>query len=92
MNFGITLKLLMQMHGITQSELANAIGVSQRAVSKWINMQSEPTETSIYNCAKFFNVSSDYLLGLENEDGTHNTDDLFYSDGVHTIKHLRRKK
>lgn len=81
----------MHANGITQAELAKEIGVSQRAVSKWINLQSEPTETSICNCAKFFHVTSDYLLGLENEDGTYNTDNLFYSDGIHTIKHSRRK-
>lgn len=81
----------MQANGITQAELAKEIGVSQRAVSKWINLQSEPTETSIYNCAKYFRVTSDYLLGLENEDGTYNADNLFYYDGVHTIKHQRSK-
>lgn len=69
MVFGKTLKELLQQEGITQQELANKIGVSQRAVSKWINLQSEPTETAIINCAKVFDVSTDFLLGLENESG-----------------------
>ena len=55
--------------GITQQKLANKINVTQKAVSKWVNLQSEPTETAIINCAKFFNVSTDYLLGLEDESG-----------------------
>ena len=69
MIFGKNLKELLQQEGITQQELANKIGVSQRAVSKWINLQSEPTETAIINCAKIFDVSTDFLLGLENESG-----------------------
>ena len=67
MKFGIVLKELLKENGISQQQLANEIGVSQRAVSKWINLQSEPTESAIKNCARYFNVSSDYLLGLEDE-------------------------
>ena len=50
---------------ISQSTLAKEIGYTQRAVSKWVNEQSEPTATAIVRCAQFFGVSSDYLLGLE---------------------------
>lgn len=64
MGFGIRLKELLKEKAISQETLAKNIGVSQRAVSKWINLQAEPTETSIVNCAKFFEVSTDYILGL----------------------------
>ena len=67
MKFGIVLKELLKEKGISQQQLANEIGVSQRAVSKWINLQSEPTESAIKNCARYFNVSSDYILGLKDE-------------------------
>ena len=67
MIFGKVLNELMKEKGITQMALAKELGVSQRAVSKWVNLQSEPTATAIYNCAKYFNVSSDYLLGLEKD-------------------------
>jgi transcriptional regulator with XRE-family HTH domain len=68
--FGDVLRNLMTENGITQNALAQNIGYTQKAVSKWINNQSEPTETAIVKCAKFFNVTSDYLLGLEDETGT----------------------
>jgi transcriptional regulator with XRE-family HTH domain len=68
--FGEILKYLMEEKGITQNVLASNIGYTQRAVSKWVNNQSEPTETAIVKCAKYFNVTSDYLLGLEDETGT----------------------
>ncbi len=68
--FGNILKTLLKEKHISQSELANKIGYSQRAVSKWVNNQTEPTETAIKKCAKFFDVSADYLLGLEDESGS----------------------
>lgn len=65
MKFGNILKLLMLEGEITQQKLANEIGYAQRTVSSWINNQSEPTETAIIKCAEFFEVSTDYLLGLD---------------------------
>lgn len=66
MIFGKVIKELLEINHLSQDSLAKAIGFSQRAVSKWINNQAEPTATAIINCAKFFQVSTDYLLGLEN--------------------------
>ena len=66
MIFGEKITELLEINNLSQDSLAKAIGFSQRAVSKWINNQAEPTATAIINCAKFFQVSTDYLLGLEN--------------------------
>jgi transcriptional regulator with XRE-family HTH domain len=65
MIFSERLKQLMQELKISQVTLANAIGYTQRAVSKWLNGQAEPSASAVYACAKFFDVSADYLLGLE---------------------------
>ena len=54
----------MRENNITQTSLANAIGFSQRAVSKWVNEETEPTETAIRACAEFFEVSADEMLGI----------------------------
>ena len=67
MVFAERLLQLMKEHNITQTALAKEIGYTQRAVSKRVNAQAEPTATAIYLCAKYFEVSSDYLLGLEND-------------------------
>ena len=67
MEFGNRLKDLLKEKNISQETLAKAIGVSQRAVSKWINRQAEPTESAIVNCARFFDVSADYILGLKDD-------------------------
>lgn len=67
MSFSKSLKELLKAHNISQNRLANAIGFSQRAVSKWVNEQAEPTETAIVACAKFFNISIDEMLGAQDE-------------------------
>lgn len=50
---------------MTQADVAASTGYTQRVVSKWINGQSEPSAVAIIRCAAFFEVSADYLLGLE---------------------------
>lgn len=69
MNCGKVLKNLLEDGNFTQTDLAVAIGYSQRAVSKWVNEQAEPTETAICMIAEFFGVSTDYLLGRTDELG-----------------------
>ena len=56
---------LRKERNLTQAQLASAIGVNARAVSYWELNVNEPKASYIYNMAKFFGVSSDYLLGLE---------------------------
>ena len=63
MSFGTILKELMKEHGLTQSALANGIGYTQRAISKWINHEAEPTESAINRVANYFHITSDTLLG-----------------------------
>lgn len=49
--------------GITQEQLAEHIGVSKAAVSKWESGQSYPDILLLPELATFFNVSVDELLG-----------------------------
>lgn len=50
---------------ISQQKLADEIGVSRRAITFWESGTNEPKATYIARLAKFFGVSADYLLGLE---------------------------
>lgn len=54
-----------KLKGITQDELANYIGVSKAAVSKWENGQSYPDITFLPHLATYFNISIDELMGYE---------------------------
>ena len=55
--------------GFSMSNLAIKIGVSDAAISNWENGINEPKANYIVKLANIFNVSTDYLLGRENEVG-----------------------
>lgn len=68
--FSENLKRLRTQKGLTQEKLANFIGVSYQTISKWENSDTYPDITTLPAIAKFFNVSIDELLGVnqaENE-------------------------
>ena len=56
---------LRKEKGISQAVLGQAVGVNARAVSYWEMGINEPKASYIVALAKYFGVSSDYLLGLE---------------------------
>ena len=45
-------------------EIANEIGVDKSSISKYINDNGEAGINSLVKIARYFNVSTDYLLGL----------------------------
>ncbi len=55
--------VLRKENGITQDELAKAIGVSNQAVSKWESGQTCPDLQFLPAIADYFGVSIDYLMG-----------------------------
>ena len=78
---------------ISKRNLAVKLNVSAQSVSDWSTGKVQPTAENIYIVAKYFNVTSDYLLGLEDEFGQKEYSDEFsYSDGTHNITHKRNKK
>ena len=48
--------------GLTQEALANILGVSNQAVSKWESGASDPSTTNLMALAKLFGVSAEDLL------------------------------
>ncbi len=53
--------------GLTQDRLAELLGLSAQAVSKWENDQSCPDITMLPKLAQIFGVSVDELLGMEHK-------------------------
>ncbi len=57
-----------KQHGLTQEQLAEALGVSVGAVYKWESRSSLPELRLIMEMAGFFEVSVDALLGYQMKD------------------------
>lgn len=51
---------------MSMKQLAVAIGTTDAAVSNWENGINEPKISYVIRLCEFFNVSADYLLGIEN--------------------------
>ena len=62
MKIGSNIAALRKEKGITQEELANALGVSAQAVSKWENISSCPDVSLLTVIADYFGVTVDALL------------------------------
>ena len=67
MIIGERIKELRQEKGVSQLTLAKAVGVDKRAIIFWEQQVNEPKASYIVGLAKYFNVSTDYLLGLDEE-------------------------
>ena len=62
MNLADRIQQLRKRKGISQEELADRIGVSRQAVSKWESGQTSPDLEKIVLLSDYFEVSTDYLL------------------------------
>lgn len=49
--------------------LADKIGVSQKAIDFWEKGANEPKSSYVIELANYFKVTTDYILGREEEDG-----------------------
>ncbi len=78
--------------GLTQDQLAEKLGVTAQAVSKWENDQSCPDISMLPKLAEIFGTSIDELLGREPQQTVHTAtivsedDDDSYNDGQDTWK------
>lgn len=63
--FDTVIKKLRLDSGLTQKELAEILSVSQQTISLWETRTTVPDALTIVALCKYFNVSSDYLLGVE---------------------------
>ena len=65
MTIGATIKKLRQEQDVTQEQLAEALGITSRAVSQWECDRTAPDISQLPALANFFDVTTDRLLGVD---------------------------
>ena len=88
---GNRISALRKKKKLTQDQLAEQLGVTAQAVSKWENDQSCPDITTLPKLAGIFGCSTDALLGIEPAQKVHDAEvvnDFIKgkSDGLHISK------
>ena len=58
------LTALRTSKGVTQDDVAQALGISNKTVSKWENGASMPDLNMLVMLAEYYKVTTDTLLGL----------------------------
>jgi transcriptional regulator with XRE-family HTH domain len=71
MIIGEKIQQLRKSMNLTQEQLAEKLGVSRQAVSKWELGEALPDIENIVLLSKVFQVSTDYLLNAEINNSTH---------------------
>ena len=56
--------------GVTQEQVAKALSISNKTVSKWENGTSSPDLSMVVALARYYDVSTDVLLGLTESEMT----------------------
>ena len=65
MNIADRIQNLRKAKGISQEELADKVGVSRQAVSKWESEQSVPDLDKVIIMSEYFDVTTDYCLSCD---------------------------
>ena len=66
-DFGYRLKNLRQQHHLTQTQVANRLNLSKTSISGYENNVKTPSQDVLIKLAGLYRVSTDYLLGLDDE-------------------------
>lgn len=65
MDFGNRIKELRVASHLTQTQLANRLGVSKSTICYYENEDRYPSHDILVKIARLFHVTTDYLLGVD---------------------------
>lgn len=68
MKFGDVLRELIESNNLTQKQLSYELNIAPSTLGNYVRNIREPDHSTLLVFAKYFNVSTDYMLG-------HNTDE-----------------
>lgn len=65
MTLNENIRQLRIARNLSQVDLAKALGVTKQSISNWENNNIQPSIDMLIHLSRFFSVSTDYLLGLD---------------------------
>lgn len=65
MTLNENIKRLRMARNLSQVDLARALGVTKQSISNWENNNIQPSVDMLIHLSRFFSVSTDFLLGLD---------------------------
>lgn len=68
MNFGNILRELIKFNNLTQKQLGCDLNIAPSTIGNYVRGIREPDYATLIKIAKYFNVSTDYLLGYSHND------------------------
>ena len=77
LNFGANLKRLRRERDMTQEELADALGLSVQAISRYETSAAYPDIEMLPVIAGYFGVTVDYILGVSEKERESRRDDYY---------------
>lgn len=86
------IKELRKEKGLTQSALAELLGINQTSVCRWESGISLPDTVNLLKLSEIFSVSTDYILGKSKYFYPENVgnDNLFTSEELRIIEDYRK--
>lgn len=66
--FGDKLKELRKLKNLTQDDIAEMLSVTNATISVWEGNKAQPSYEILTKLATYFNVTTDYLLGFNQDD------------------------
>ncbi len=66
MKFSTRLENLLEERNLTQKFLSKELNIATSTLNGYLRQNREPDFETLINLAKFFSVSTDYLLGMTN--------------------------
>ena len=66
MRFGTRLENLLEERNISQKQLSKELHIAPSTLNGYLRRNREPDFTTLIDLATYFNVSTDYLLGITN--------------------------
>lgn len=76
MNFGDILRELIETNNLTQKELGAQLNIAPSTLGNYVRNIREPDHSTLIMFAKYFDVSTDYLLGYSNEEAISHSEQL----------------